>query len=108
MSTILVVLTLLACWRVARLLTVDFIFDRPRRWAAGTEPDAEPGDGQDLRPTIGYLVTCPWCMSIWTSPPLVAAAVLWPLNNYVLIGLFALAASGVTGILTVVEARLDR
>lgn len=108
LPTVYAVLALLACWRVGRLITTDYLFDPVRRWAAGTSPDSEPGDGNDLRPKLGYLFTCPWCMSIWTSPVVLFFPVMWPHNDWVFLGIAALAASGVTGMLQTVEQRLDR
>lgn len=108
MPTVYVILAVLACWRVGRLAAVDYVFDGFRRWAAGTSPDCEPGDGNDLRPWIGYLLTCPWCVSIWTSPVVLVFPIMWPTNNLVFLGITALAASGVTGMLQTIEARLDR
>lgn len=107
-STIYVILAVLACWRIGRLIAVDYITDPLRRWVSGTSPDCEPGDGNDLRPKIAYLFTCPWCISIWTSPVVLVFPIMWPYNDFVFLGITALAASGVTGMLATIEQRLDR
>jgi len=99
MTALYVVLVLLACWRLARLLSVDEIF-RPAR----VKIVARFGEGGQ----IAYLVTCPWCISIWSSIPVAAVAVLWPDNRAVWAALLVLAGSGVAGIMQSVEDRLDR
>ena len=63
--TLLVVLTILACWRLARLLSVDEVFQPVRNWFG------KRGD------RWAYFVTCPWCLSCWVSPVLASAVVLW-------------------------------
>jgi len=99
MTAVLVVVVVLASWRLARLLSVDEIF-RPARERV---IDRAGADSQ-----IAYLVTCPWCISVWSSPPLIAAAVWWPQNRVVWIVALSLAASGFAGIMQSVEDRLDR
>ena len=109
MPWLLLIVALLAAFRLTRLATTDFILDPLRRRLAGTlAEDVDPGEGHDARPWIGYLVTCPWCMSVWLSPIPVTLAVLWPDNRVILIGLVSLAASAVTGLLAVTEARAER
>lgn len=96
MSILLAVLVLVATWRLARLITADFITEPIRAWAARR--------GEKL----GYLFECPWCLSIWLAPILVVPAVLWPDNRLVWAVMLILAASGVAGMLAVIEGRLDR
>lgn len=50
-----------------------------------------------------YLVTCDWCASFWIAVPIAGVTVLWGDNRLVLIGLLALAASQITGILAAKE-----
>jgi hypothetical protein len=45
-----------------------------------------------------YLVTCPWCVSVWIALPVMPVAVLWP-NQWVIAALSIAAASMVTGLL---------
>jgi hypothetical protein len=45
-----------------------------------------------------YLVTCPWCVSVWIALPIMPVAVLWP-NRWVIAALSIAAASMVTGLL---------
>jgi hypothetical protein len=96
MSTTLVVLTVLACWRLTHLLTVDQIFDGLRKRVG------RRGEG------LAYLVTCPWCLSMWLSPFLVIPAVLWPTNRAVWAVMLILVGSGAAGMLQTIEDRLDR
>jgi hypothetical protein len=96
-STLLAVLMILAVWRVARLVTVDFITEPIRAWAA------RRGE------KVGYLFECPWCLSIWLAP-LVAAGVFAAEASkpWLWIVLLTLVGSGAAGLLTSVEDRLDR
>lgn len=115
MQNTLIILTLLAVWRLARLVTTDYLFDGVRRKLAGTEADIphidyypEPGEGSDQRPMVGYLLTCPWCFSMWLGLPVAAVVVLWPDNRAVWALMLALSASGVAGMLATLEKLLDR
>jgi hypothetical protein len=96
--TLLVVLSLLACWRLARLLTVDEVFAPVR------ERVAKRSD------TWAYFVTCPWCLSIWTAPLVAIPVVLWSDFNdpWLWIVVISLAGSLTAGIGQTVEDRLDR
>lgn len=99
MSAIFVVVVLLASWRVARLLTVDEVF-RPARELALSKVKL---DGQ-----IAYLLTCPWCMSVYTSAVMAVTAVYWGDNRVVAAGFLALAGSLIAGMGQTIEDRLDR
>lgn len=96
MTTTLLLLTVGAVWRVSRLLAVDYLTEPWRIWA------------ERKHPMLGYLATCPWCISIWVAGPFVAAALLWPTNRAVFGIMLALTASGVAGFLATIEDRLDR
>jgi hypothetical protein len=54
----------LAVHRLTRLLIEDEVTDpartRIRRWADGT---AE----REAHPAVTYLLTCPWCVSVWVA-----------------------------------------
>lgn len=93
-----VALVLLATYRIARLVTADYVTRPLRDWAnrrdAAARPDAdEPG-------ALAYFVTCPWCVSMYAAIPVAFAAVWWPTNRAVLIALLVLAASAVAGIIS--------
>lgn len=96
MTALTVVLVALATYRVTRLVTADRITEPVRAWA----------ERRGAR--VGYLATCDWCLSVWVAPAPAAVAVALPGNRVVLGVLVALAASAVTGLLSIVEARLDR
>lgn len=123
--TLVSVLVCLAAWRLARLVSVDRIAKPVRRWIAGT-PDTwidnvkldageidRDGLPFDDRPTLGYLVTCPWCVSIYVTPPLalVAVSTLTDLDwgdRVAMAFLLTLVGSLAAGIGQTVEDRLDR
>ncbi len=62
----------LAVARVTRFLNRDKLFepvvDRIEAWARR---------GRPWRAKLSYLVTCPWCASIWTAFPTALIAVVW-------------------------------
>jgi hypothetical protein len=95
MDWLLLVLAALATYRLTRLVTADKITEPVRGWVV------------DRSAWAGYLVTCDWCLSIWVAPPVALCAVLWGDNRLVLVVLLWLAVSAVTGILSLVERRLD-
>jgi len=61
---VLLLLGALAVSRLTRLLVADELLAAPRarivRWAEGT---AE----RRAHPQLGYLATCPWCVSVWVA-----------------------------------------
>ena len=96
MSVLLVVLAMLSTYRLTRLVTADRITQALRAWVVSRNR------------TLGYLVTCDWCLSIWVAPIPAAAVVLWPDSQAVWAALIALSASAVTGVFSLVEARFDQ
>ncbi len=86
MSALLALLTVLAAYRLTRLVTADSI-SLPLRIRL------------ESRPFVGGLVSCPWCLSVWLSPIVAGVAVCWPDNRAVWVVLLALSASAVTGML---------
>jgi hypothetical protein len=90
-----VVLVVLATYRLTRLVTADKITEPLRVWLEARNP------------RVGYLATCDWCLSVWVAPWPALAVVVWSGSDVVRIGLLALTASAVTGLLSIVEARLD-
>ena len=95
MSALLVLLVFLATWRVARFVTVDYL----------AEPIRVRADQVGER--IGYLFSCPWCLSVWLAPIVAVPAVLWPTNRAVWAVLLVLSASAVAGLLSSIEDALD-
>lgn len=93
--TLAAVVTVLAVARLTRLVTSDYLLAGPRARLIrrlGTESK------------LSYLLTCPWCMSMWVAAPVVLTAYWHGTSPWYLIPAGALAASHVTGLL----ARLER
>lgn len=92
MDTITLLLTVLATARLTRLVTADRITERPRlalvNWAITREHDA-----------VEYLITCPWCVSIYAGTGIGAAWWAWGDARWFTAAAAALAASHVTGLL---------
>lgn len=94
MTPLLLVVDLLAVYRLTVLVTRDFVTLRLRARAAASSE------------TFGYFVHCPWCVSFWMACVLAAAslaapqAVFWPA--------FVLACSGAAGLLSEASAALRR
>jgi hypothetical protein len=84
-----------AVHRVTRLLVGDKITE-PLRLRLGVDRDGQ------YRPWIGYLVTCPWCVSVYVATAAVLAAALlpWPVVAWPAL---AAACSSVTGLLAARE-----
>jgi hypothetical protein len=104
-SAVIVLVYALAVARVTRLVNADRITETPRAWLLDrlwtrAAPWVPAGDREraDL-PLSVYLVTCPWCVSIYVG--LVAAPLVYFLgeNPIFLIPALALAFSQVVGLL---------
>lgn len=104
-SWLLYLLMVLATLRGTWLMVNDKIpiIATPRNWLI-RQLDPRDGDGQPAGEpwlgtagrSIGYLLGCEWCMSIW-----VAAVVVWATGRYVSVPLpvlVALSASMITGL----------
>ncbi|MFH8800798.1 DUF1360 domain-containing protein [Streptomyces sp. NPDC017936] len=79
-----VVLTSVATFRLSRLLSKASVTSPLRapftRYVGPQGPaelheEARPEAGKD---TVGELVTCPFCMSVWVASTLTAGRLLWP------------------------------
>jgi hypothetical protein len=88
------ILALGATARLTRLVTSDRITQAPRDWIL----DRLNPDG-----LTAYLLTCRWCVSIYTSIPIAAIATLHPNSLWWEIPALALTASHATGLLTAME-----
>jgi len=95
---LLVVLAVLATFRLTWLINNDTIARPLRSWAYRRDVKRHGPLDDDEVPPLSYFVTCPWCVSMYLAPPVAVVAVLWGDNRVVLIVLLALAASAVTGI----------
>lgn len=83
----------LASYRLTRLLTTDVIFESMREKIWKKHSPATK---------LGYLFTCGWCMSIWTSAFLVVLFLVVPVFAYVVS--LVLSISAIVGF---IAARLD-
>lgn len=83
----------LASYRLTRMLTVDVIFEglREKVWKK-----------YSTETKLGYLFTCSWCMSIWTTAFLVVLFLVVPVFAYVVS--LVLSISAIVGF---IAARLD-
>jgi hypothetical protein len=79
----------LAVHRLTKLVIDDYIFDTPRQAYFRKFPPQTS--------KLGYLATCPWCVSIWAAALLLLIAFIY-LPAAVVLGL-VLAASSVAGLL---------
>jgi hypothetical protein len=87
-----VILTL-AIYRITRLITTDVIFNKYRTRIWQKYPIHRDG--------LGYLITCPWCMSIWVSLPVV---VMYRINtDWTIVGLSVFAFSTLVGFINRVD-----
>jgi hypothetical protein len=88
-----IIILALFVYRVTRLITIDEIFVPVR---------ALVWDKTKAGSHLAYLVTCPWCISLWVALPVVFSYAFFP-SMTILIGcIFALSA--LAGLIT---ARLD-
>ena len=87
---LLVALIIGATVRLTRLVTADYLTHTIRdkltdRW------------GEDSH--RAYLIGCDYCASMYLAPIVATVGVLWPDNRVVIIGLIALTASQIAGML---------
>ncbi|KES06002.1 hypothetical protein BU52_16415 [Streptomyces toyocaensis] len=79
-----VVLTSVATFRLSRLLSkasVTSPLRAPFTTFVGPQGPAElheEAQADDRRATVGELVTCPFCVSVWVASTLTAGQLLWP------------------------------
>ncbi|MCK8678236.1 DUF1360 domain-containing protein [Streptomyces lichenis] len=89
-----------AVFRLSRLLAKGSVtgplrapFTRYESAGGPSEVNESPRGGP-VRHTVGELVTCPFCLSVWLTTTLVGAGLLWPrATRAVTGGLTALAAA---------------
>ncbi|MFJ1811200.1 MULTISPECIES: DUF1360 domain-containing protein [unclassified Streptomyces] len=93
-----VVLTSVATFRLSRLLSKASVTSPLRapftRYVGPQGPaelheEAQPEDGKE---TVGELVTCPFCMSVWVASTLTAGQLLWPRATRTAMGALAALA----------------
>lgn len=91
---LLVLLTIGAIARVTRLITADKLTEPIREWLT---------DRWGEESKRAYLVSCDYCASMYVAPIIATVAVLWPTNRVIIIGLIALTASFVSGLIAAHE-----
>jgi hypothetical protein len=96
MPVLLVLLAVCSVWRLSRLIAVDTIFAPLRGWVGGRDE------------WFGFLVSCPWCVSVWLSFPAAWAVVYFPTNRMIWVAAIALTGSLAAGMGQTLEDRLDR
>jgi len=98
MPVLLVFLAIAATFRVTWLINNDTIARPLRVWARKHDESRHGPLEDDEVPPLSYFVQCPWCVSMYVSVLVATVTVLWGDNRVVLIGLLALTASALTGI----------
>jgi hypothetical protein len=78
------VILALAVYRLTRLITTDVILNKYREKIWNKYPIENEG--------IGYLITCDWCISIWTSSLVVVMYTIAPDIAIAVWSVFALSA----------------
>ncbi len=93
-----VVLTAVAVFRLSRLLSKAAVTSPLRapftryvgpQGPAELEEEAREGGGRD---TVGELLTCPFCVSVWVASTLTAGQLLWPRATRTAMGALAALA----------------
>lgn len=92
---LLYLLAALTTYRLTRLVTADAITEPLRVWA----------DTKSAK--FGYLLSCDWCLSMWFAPSVSVGVLVWGDNRVVQAVVLALSLSTVTGMMSVLERRLD-
>lgn len=85
----------LATYRLTRLIIRDEILSTPRNFFWKKFPPEKS--------LLGYLLTCPWCISIWVASIIQISSIINPEVTYAVGIVFALSA--IAGLLTAHEER---
>lgn len=95
-SSLLYAIYLLAFARLVLLVTSDVITRKPRQRMI----DALEERGHEM---VAYLVTCPWCVSVWLAIP--AAPIIYAYGHHwwLFLPALVLALSGAAGALARVK-----
>ena len=83
----------LATYRLTRLIVRDELLSGPRNWFWSKFP---PETNK-----VGYLLTCVWCMSVWTGSLIAISRIIVPEATTIVA--FVLALSAISGLLTAYE-----
>ncbi|WP_221361547.1 DUF1360 domain-containing protein [Streptomyces beigongshangae] len=108
-----VVLTSVAVFRLSRLLSKAAVTSPLRapftryvgpQGPAELEEEAREGGGRD---TVGELLTCPFCVSVWVASTLTAGQLLWPRATRTAMGALA-ALAGADALQLTYAALVDK
>ncbi|CAM5712659.1 DUF1360 domain-containing protein [Streptomyces canus] len=108
-----VLLTSVATFRLSRLLSKASVTSPLRapfttyvgpQGPAELHEEAQPETGKE---TVGELVTCPFCMSVWVASTLTAGQILWPRATRTAMGTLA-ALAGADALQLAYGALVDR
>jgi hypothetical protein len=108
-----VVLTSVATFRLSRLLSKASVTSPLRApfttyvGPQGTAELHEEAQSEDGRETVGELVTCPFCMSVWVASTLTAGQLLWPRATRTAMGALA-ALAGADALQLAYGALMDK
>lgn len=97
------IIGLLATYRLTLLVTADELTAGPRDWLTGTLEARAERRGRD-ESKLAYLLSCPWCASVWISFPVAWSGWQYGHEPWWFIPAWALTASAVTGILATFAA----
>jgi len=91
----IIVLVALATARLTGLIVEDKITEPVRNWVA-----KHTKDDSKVQSALAYLLFCPWCVSIYAGAALATLVYFAYGSGLVYIGLLALAASQVAGMVS--------
>lgn len=92
---LLVFLVLGATHRLARLVTEDYVMEWLRDRI--NRRDRKLGNTAEEPGALAYLITCPWCVSMYAAIPVTVGALWWGTNRVVIAVLLVLTASAFAG-----------
>lgn len=109
------VVLILASFRLTRLLVYDDITSWIRAPFVETKKEEVHGEfvyylepsGKGLRKWLGKLLSCHWCMGIWTSAGLYVGWLVWPEGFIVIAHILAIAGAAAI-IETLIQLLMDR
>lgn len=90
MSGLAWLLALGATWRITLLVVADEITRPAREWALRVQPTER----------LDYLLSCPWCASVWVAPVVVGSGLAWAEGWGWQLAAGSLAASAAVGFLS--------
>lgn len=88
------VLLALGAWRVWRLIALDDITDKPRRYITGLGWNWKEGHSppKGYRERLADFIQCPYCLGFWVALAWWGAWQAWPHGTLVVAAPFAISA----------------